>query len=148
MIRELQAEEVESITHMGQEFFTEAKLPGGFKKDVFCKTWSNLISLGMGIILAAYKGNNQTVGALGAVIVPDLNDGDLVAQEAFWFMSAESRGSFAGARLLRAFEEIAKERGAKRLIMVHLLSLNADKLGKFYERMGYRATEVNFVKVI
>ena len=148
MIRELKAEEVESITHMGESFFAEGKLPGSFKSDVFIKTWTNLITLRMGLILVACNGSNEPVGALGAIITPDVNDGEIVAQEAFWFMSPEARGSFAGARLLDAFEKIAQDKGAKRLIMVHLLSLNADKLGKFYERMGYRATEVNFVKIV
>lgn len=146
MIRELSVDEIDSITHMGKDFFAEAKLPGEFKADVFCKTWRALIEIGLGFILAAYKGNNQAVGALGAVMAPDLNDGQLVSQETFWFMSADSRGSLMSTRLLRAFEEKAREKGVKRISMVHLLSLNADKLGKFYERMGYRALEVHFMK--
>lgn len=148
MIREIKADEIETVAHLGTEFFAEAKLPGSFRPAVFCRTWKNLITLGMGFVLAAYKGNDRPVGILGAIVTQDINDGETVAQEAFWFMSAESRGSLESVRLFRMFEQTARERGAKRFIMVHLLALKADKLSKFYERMGYRAVEVNFVKEI
>ena len=145
MIREIKAFEVGLCLEAGQVFFDESKVPGGFDNATFCKNWGNLINSGTGTILVAFEGTTQ-IGALGAVLCPDMFNGDLVAVEAFWYMIKKYRGQ--GLRLLSAFEAWAKDRSAKRVAMIHLESLQPEVLRRVYERFGYKLIESHYVKTI
>lgn len=141
MIRELTAEELPLVAAMGVHFYQEANLPGTIKPEVFVRTWSTFLDLKIAILLGAFQ--DGLVGTLGAVMCPDPCDGDLVAQEMFWYVLPEHRGF--GMRLLKGYERMARERGAKRISMVHLHAIN-ENLGAIYERGGYRKLETQYMK--
>ncbi len=83
---------------------------------------------------------------LGYLVHPDLNDGNLVAMEAFWYVDPAARG--AGLRLMKEFERRASGRGARRLIMGRTARLSTEALDKIYQRFGYVETETLFVKTL
>lgn len=142
MIKELQIEELKRAAEIGKQFFIESNLPGAIKPDIFDKNWRFLIGNGMGKIFAMYEGE-ELVGALGAIIAPDINDGDLCATEAFWFVTEANRG--AGIKLLLYFVKYAKEIGCVRINMVHLFNEHANKLSKLYGKMGFKPIETHYV---
>ncbi len=147
-IRELRVEDLAPLSELGAAFFAEGNLPGEFKPAVFIATWTLMLELNRAILLGAIddEQNGRIVGALGAIISPDLNDGAAVATECFWFVEPEARG--CGLRLFTAYEQLAIERGAVRLTMTHLRGLQPDELARLYERRGYRAVEVQYHKEV
>lgn len=143
MIRELKSFELSLIAEGGEAFSNEAKNPGGFNIDAFSKFWSNLIDDRCGVIIGSFDGSVIT-GALGAVMCPDMFNGDLMAVEAFWYVLKKYRGH--GIRLLFAFEDWAKNNKAARVAMIHLEHLHPVELRKLYEKLGYRLIETHYVK--
>lgn len=144
MIRKLQSSEVGLCIEGGGMFSDEGKLPGGFIPEVFRDTWMNLIDRGIGVIFGSFGDDGVIHGALGAVKCPDPFNGDLICVENFWYVIPEYRGS--GIRLLKQFEAWAKEQGAKRVAMIHLLQLSPKELEHLYIRLGYQPIEVNYIK--
>lgn len=143
MIRQLNPAELPICADAGLQFFKEGKLPGEFVPACFIRNWSRLIGSGQGVIIADIVGK-ELRGGLGAILCPDLNNDELIACESFWYVLQNHRGQ--GARLLFAYERWARERGAKRIAMVHLELLQPGILGPLYERLGYRKIETNYLK--
>jgi GNAT superfamily N-acetyltransferase len=143
MVRALTVSDLPEAALLGPQFFAEGGLPGRFVPDVFSAKWGSLIEQGIGFILGLFR-DGRIAGAFGGVVVEDLNSGDLVASECFWFVTPESRGR--GFELLLAYEAEARKRGAVRCSMIHLLSLQPEKLGELYERRGYKAVETSYFK--
>lgn len=144
MIRIATNEELYGIAQLGPKFWSESNLPGDFKPDVFVENWKKIIARDQGCILFNQDDKGEINGAIGLLVYQDINDGELVMQEAFWFVSPESRGF--GIRLLKKAEEIAKMINVKRFVMTHLLNNYADQLSRLYPRMGFKALEINYIK--
>jgi GNAT superfamily N-acetyltransferase len=142
-IRPVELAELTQLAKLGEKFWAEGKLPGKFVPEVFVKTWDTFHQLGMGAIIGLFDGANP-VGAIGAIAYPDPNDGELVVTETFWFVDPAHRG--AGLKLLDAFEAWAMNRGAKRIVLVHLVQLAPEVLRRLYLRKGYQEIEVHFIK--
>lgn len=142
MIKEVTKEELPVAAEAGKRFFVESSIPGKLVSDVFVKNWSFFLDNGMGKIFGVYE-NEAMVGAIGGIIAPDLNDGEICATEAFWFVTPENRGS--GIKLLLHFIKYAEEIGCVRLNMVHLFNEHADKLSKLYKKKGFSPVEVHYV---
>jgi GNAT superfamily N-acetyltransferase len=144
MIRELDISEVPLCHEIGRLFFNEGKIPGEFVPEEFTKNWTRYMGAGMAGILGWWR-NGELAGVLGALLYPDLNNSDLVAAEAFWFVKPEHRGA-GGMKLLFAYLDWAKQKGAKRCTMVHLLDLTPDRLAEAYMKVGFRPMEVHYIK--
>lgn len=145
MIKEVKVDELRKVAEVGMEFFIESNLPGTLNPEVFITNWTHLIKGGVGKIFGLYD-EGVFIGALGAIIMPDLNDGELVANEAFWFISKSNRGS--GIKLLLFFLDHVKEIGCVRVNMVHLLNQHANQLSKLYEKLGFSPMEKHYSKIL
>lgn len=142
-VKKISPDTLPEAAELGDKFWAEGSLPGSLKKDLFVKNWTGLMDLGMGNVLGLYK-DDKLVGALGFISVNDINDGELVASETFWFVEPESRGQ--GVKLLIKFIDEAKQMGCKRMSMVHLMNSHADKLSDIYKRMGFTPLETHYIK--
>jgi GNAT superfamily N-acetyltransferase len=142
MIRELEISELRLAGEIGREFWEEGCLPGTIKPEVFEKNWTFFINNGMGKIFGLYE-NGELVGAIGGFVIPDLNDGEKTATEAFWFVRDAYRGG--GIKLLLYFLKYAKEIGCVRVNMVHLFNEHANKLSKLYVKLGFKPVEAHYV---
>lgn len=69
----------------------------------------------------------------------------LSGEELFWWVSDDA-SQMTGLRLLQALEAEAKARGAQSFQMKSIARLNGDRMGKLYERKGYRASEHSYIK--
>jgi GNAT superfamily N-acetyltransferase len=143
MVRLLTVNELPAAAAMGPEFFAEGRLPGAFVPDIFVTKWTSLIEQGIGFMLGLFR-DGVLMGAFGAVVAEDLNDGKPVANECFWFVKPEARGR--GLELLSSYEQEAINRGAVRCSMIHLLSLQPERLAYLYERRGYQPVETSYFK--
>src|SRR5687768_4632282 len=126
MIRRLQHNEVSRLNDLAFLFFKECSLPGNFNPATFNKALQTFIERGMGIFFVSEK-DGKIEGAIGGTISQDFLTGDLVASEIFWFVHPDCRGE--GLKLFLKFEEDAKNRGAKRILMLHL---NTKDLSSLY----------------
>lgn len=138
--------DLEDALALGPAFYAEAGLPGRFDQGTAVRTWSQLIKGGAGMVAMLIE-HGEVVGTIGGILHPDINDGALVASEAFWFVAPEARGR-GGLALLDEYERWAREVGASRVSMVHLFSLKPAPLARLYERRGYRPVEVHYIKEI
>lgn len=68
----------------------------------------------------------------------------LTASELAWWVNEDKRKSTIGTELLEAFEFWAQKVGAT---FVHMVSLD-DRVGKYYERKGYKLLERAYIKEI
>lgn len=132
---------------LGQHFYEEGNLPGKLIPAVFVASWTKLIQSGAGFGYAL-KEQGRFLGAIAGVVWPCPNDGELQANEMFWFVARSARGSLGSLRLLDSWERGARLLGARRLTMVHLEALSPAKLARHYERKGYSKLETNYMKEI
>lgn len=144
-IENMAEESDDSLEAVGGSFYREGKLPGGFDVRVFRATWEKLISAKLGALWKLVEGDT-VIGGLGGTMFPCPNDGALVAHEMFWYVAPEHRGGMGGARLLKEFEGWAEKAGAKRVQMAHLIGLAPERMKEFYEKRGYRAVEITYMK--
>lgn len=147
MIRELTLSELTLCLQIAPLFFMEGLLPGEFKNDVFIQTWEKLYSINIGKIHGAFNDNNLC-GAIGGIIFPDPNTGDLTATEMFWYVIPDFRKGTIGLKLLNYFENWAIKEGAKRIIMVHLNNLQPERLSILYRKKGYLPIEIHYMKEV
>jgi GNAT superfamily N-acetyltransferase len=73
-------------------------------------------------------------------------NGALTASVVFWYTIPGLRGD--GLRLFAAFEDWARQIGAKRLSVGHLARLLPEKFQRFYARRGYAFNELNYMKIL
>lgn len=88
-------------------------------------------------------------GMIGFMVYPLFMDSSVkVAQEAFWWVDEDSRGSGLGIRLMEAAESRAKELGAKSMMMLCLDELNGDGVESLYRKKGYKPRERTFMRYL
>jgi hypothetical protein len=131
--------------NLGASFFREKGLPGSFNRETFIKTWKRLLEANFGALWVVKEGD-KIVGAMGGTLYPDPNDGELVAQEMFWYIAEDHRNSIDAIRLFMHFEAWAKAMEAKRILMVALLN-SPLKIDSFYKARGYTPVETHYVKI-
>jgi len=138
MIREATLEDIPWLADIGRKFFAANEWPVkmNFSDEFLEKTLTHLINDEAGYIL------RNDHGCIGCLFYPHYFTGELTAQELFWWADKD------GLKLLKAFENLAKEKGAKSIAMITLHGLNPERVGGLYERMGYFPLEHTYIKVI
>jgi GNAT superfamily N-acetyltransferase len=81
-------------------------------------------------------------GILGATVFVHPMDGTLTAAEMCWWVDPEMRGH--GLKLLRAFETWARDRGARKTVVV----APTPDVERLYERMHYAKVETSYERLI
>ena len=90
--------------------------------------------------------DGAVVGLIAGMQVNNLTNGEIGLQEVIWYVDKPFRSK--GLVLLRYFEEAAKNMGAAHIVMALMCNSKADKLGRLYEREGYKPFEVQYMKEI
>ena len=145
MIFHLKSIDIDSVLHLARSFSQDTKFGKGFNEDIFRKNWINLIDTGIGTIIVS-ENEGQINGMLGVIKFNDPNNGDLLAQELFWYVDKKYRGTHIGVSLLRECEAWSKLNGCKRLIMAYLSDSMPESVKEFYEMQDYTIMEVNYYK--
>ena len=92
------------------------------------------------------SGEHKVVGLIAGMAVNNLTNNKAALQEVIWYVDKEYRKN--GRILLQYFEEAAKAIGCSQIVMALMCNSGADKLGRFYERNGYKPFEVQYMKEI
>jgi GNAT superfamily N-acetyltransferase len=140
VIRQARVEDLPLIEPGAREFYQKSEFLRNLDMEHFKRNWTVLLTSGTGVIFLFDEGQ----GFIGGVRFPDMNNGELVATECFWFVREDARGH--GWRLYRAFERWARESGCKQIQMVHLADSMPERLAKFYENIGFKRAEVRYCK--
>ena len=142
-IEECDRSEFVELAGLASKFYSSSSALKKFDINVFCSTWNNLYSIGAGVIFLL-KRELDIIGVIGGIKYPDVNSGELIATEMFWFVDQEKRGN--GIKLFKRFESWARDNKCKSIIMVHLIDSMPDKLKKLYTRYGYKPIEISYKK--
>jgi GNAT superfamily N-acetyltransferase len=137
-----------ALLQMGRAFFDESGFGAETSLDAESleKTLRYLIESGEGAVFVAER-TGAIVGCAGALRFPYyFNLACSAAQELFWWIAPEHRGSILGVRLLQALERWARDSGCATLTMISLPALEDSPAAALYRRMGYRPSEHNFIK--
>jgi len=70
----------------------------------------------------------------------------IAAQELFWWVDEEKRGSILGIKLLKIAENKAKSLGANVFLMLSIDSLNGEEINNIYKKMGYKKQENTYIR--
>jgi GNAT superfamily N-acetyltransferase len=112
------------------------------------QAFSDLITQGQGkyAFLVAARTDHRVVGALIGVMEQQIFSDVYSASVMHFDVLPEARMGGHGVRLLKAFEQWAMNRNAVEICLGVNSGTETDRLGRFIERMGYRAVGMNFVK--
>lgn len=146
MFVHVQPHEMFSLTREPAEaFFAESRIGGTLDFDHYCASWGKLIELDLAKIIVYLDDQDRTLGIIGGTCTQCLMTGDMIAQEAFWWVHPSKRSSPLGIRLLRMWEDWAKSLRAKRIYVGNLEAVNPVMMDNIYTRLGYRKLETHYV---
>lgn len=140
-IRRLGSWEEEDILPIAEQFHAEAQIGATFHREACLANWR---SLGTRVAFGLFKGDDL-VGVLAGFIAPQFMTGVMLAQEMFWYVKPEHRGSLSGVRLFQEFEKWATEKQAYGIVMASLA--DNPPVAELYKKRGYRHIESHYLKI-
>jgi GNAT superfamily N-acetyltransferase len=114
------------------------------------KAFNDLIERGEGkyVFFVAENGDKQIVGALIGVLEQQIFSDLLTASVMHFDVLPEARMGGWGVRLLKAFEQWAKNRSVFEISLGVNSGVQAKNVGEFVMRMGYVSVGENFVRAV
>lgn len=138
MIREAGAEDIPRLLAMGERFAGKARLVESVGYDP-ASMEQTLAAMIAGEHYCVFIGQ---AGAIGGMKAPHpFNYAHWIAQELFWWSEGRE-----GLPLLTAFELWASQT-CQSIRMITLEAVEPERMGRLYERRGYRSLEHGYVKV-
>lgn len=144
MIRQATFKDVEDIYLLIKEFQTESlnEYMMSFRFATLYHTIMKHISIGIVLVLD----KEGIKGVIGGMLMPSMFDSnELISQETMWYVTKSERGR-EGLKLLNAFEDESRKRGAKFIIMVGMGNLNNGELTRLYSKRKYQLLERQYIK--
>lgn len=107
--------------------------------------WKNMMPSGIG---AAYgvTVNDFPAGFLLGLFITDLITGLPQAVEYLWMVSPKHRNGGTALRLLKTFENDAREKGCRNIVCGCNQVFEPDKMRRFYGHIGYKPFSQAFIK--
>lgn len=132
------------IAELGRHFYALTGLSGSFKQDTFTDFWNGFLGTGHAAQWV-YRESGRILGTIGMCLTMSFMDGKIIADEQFWFVHPQHRGT-AGVRLFVEMRAWAEKSGAGRILMGKMLKIDPenDKIGKFYERQGLKPLQTQY----
>lgn len=139
-------EDIPLILDMGEAMVAESRFqPYGLNRE---KTASVLVSMigqpKHSTILLAERGDGETVGMLAGYVVDFFFCDALIAQDRFFFVKPEARGSSAAVKLLLAFRRWAEARKVRELNLNMSVAVEMRRFNKMMTKLGFRCSGSNF----
>lgn len=142
-IRNMNEDDILDVMLLAREFSKEAPASHKWDKNKTLSFLQSTINLPNIEVFVCEK-DNEIVGGLVGVISEMYMSYTKQATELAWFVSKEARGSSVAIRLVKHFEEWAKENGADYVTMSDITGINT--LSEMYTRMGYTVSETAYMK--
>lgn len=142
-------DDVERLVTMGWKFHQESRHPTPYDVKTAAETLTKLIESDSGCLLVCAAGPGQVIGAVGGLAFPMFfNAEELTAQELFWWVMPGKRGVGIGKALLHAFQDWAREVGARTCTMVAYETTTIDPIVAMYREHGYHPLERHFLRTL
>jgi GNAT superfamily N-acetyltransferase len=143
VIREATLADVPRLVDLGIRWIGEGPYAAHItpSAEAMAKLAAGLIEADHGLILV-YERAGRILGMIGVIATFHPYSGSPVMSEMFWYVEPESRG--VGVRLLRAAEEWGRSHSIVDSIMIS----PSPKVSAFYERLGYKPLETQFIKAL
>lgn len=122
---------------------------GGFDQDSFIKTLIGVVNGLHGHPGAVFvmEATGKVVGAVGMVSAPKwFNHSILQAQEMFWWVDEDHRGSRDSFRLFKRVEQWADEIGAQEIVVASTAKIEPERFERFYRKLGYERRDIYYLK--
>lgn len=141
MIRPATRADIPDIIDLGERHWRESRYGRWMEPNraVMAELARALVATPDGLVLVDER-EGAIVGMIGVAVTAHIYSGEPVMSELFWYAPPERRGS--GVRLLKRAEAWAKAKGVKHSAMI----APDERVAAFYERMGYAALEINYIK--
>lgn len=147
VIRKANVEDINRLVDYAKIFWDQTEYVSAVEYDVETMVDTTLGMIENDIVLYAENLEGQVVGLLCVMITPFLmNRNYLSACEWGFYVDEEYRCTGLGIRLIQIAEELLVERKVKFFTMVSLTNLRPKAVGRFYERLGFKHVESDYVK--
>jgi hypothetical protein len=144
-IRKANKEDLLGILVLAKEFSREAPKTHKWNID---KTTNFLLSAientNMEIFIS--EKDDEVTGAIVCMVTEMYMSNTVIASEIAWFVSKDLRGSRSSIKLLKAFEDWGRSKGADYLGMADIEDIS--NLRKLYNRLGYSVSETTYLKEV
>ena len=141
IVRQATIKDLPGILELLREFHKESLDAFGFSVDEAVTT---ILINKFYITSFVLETEGKIVGVLGGQVVTYPLNNELLYQEMVWFVNKKYR--MHGIRLFKKLEEYCHANGIKKIGIALMVNSKADKLEKFYERMGFEYLEKHFIK--
>jgi len=145
VIRTATEEDLFDLTILCREFIKEVGPPLKFDKGKIETFLTNAILSDVWIVLVM-ESEGEVTGLLVGVVSEHPFLPMVMASELGWFVSREKRGSIEAIKLIKHFEQWAKNIGANLISLTDEAKLN--DISKIYQRLGYNLMERTYTKDI
>ncbi len=135
MIREAVESDIPAIMELGRRFADDAGVTDAVGWD------DASVEAMLGTMIADHILLVGDRGMIGGLVFGHPFSGKKVFQELFWRNEGPAR---QGIRLLEMAEDMARERGCERAMMIEIDTFPG--AARIYERRGYKPAERNFIK--
>jgi len=142
IIREAEERDVLDCLILIKNFAKESKQPFKFDTRKTLETINNSVNNISPVKFFVAELNSEVVGFISAIVYEQLFSRDKTADELAWYVDKSHRGGTAAIRLLKAYEDWAKNNGVICINLSHIEDLT--DLTKLYNRLGYRKIEATF----
>lgn len=88
------------------------------------------------------------VGMLAVVVMPHPWTLSVIVMEQLWFVTKEYRNTPIGFALVSHLDDVAKDIGAKQILITHLYNEVGERLRRILPRYGYKPLEINYTKEV
>lgn len=148
IVREATKKDVQAIAKMAEPFIGYSDYSEFVKPSLEEVRESIESMIDVGKVFVAVE-EEQIVGVMvGMLTHPWLSPSTIVATEMAWWVNENHRGGRTAFRLLKAFEDWAKENRAAVVAMSDLVIKGEAPLGTMLQRLGYTTVERSHVKRI
>lgn len=150
IVRDATIDDLPEYLMLAQAFHAASPMNGvvAFDTDGYSQFYlSAIVNPSMGIWITEI--DKRPVGIAGALLYPlYFNPSTLVAQELWWWLTLEARGTGAGSKMFSHIEKWSIENKANAIFMIALEDAKVEKMAKLYKRSGYIPMERTFMKEV
>lgn len=145
-IRFATLEDIPTILDLGEIMVAESRFQiYGFNRAKTAKTLASMISQpAHSVIGLAERTPGDCVGMLGGYVVDFFFCDAFVAQDRFFFVRPEARGTSAALKLLLAFRRWAEQRNVRELNINMSVAVDMQRFNKMMTKLGFRCCGSNF----
>ena len=148
-VRRANHEDKKALVKQAEAFFAASPMSerAAFDETGFAKFYDQALESDTFAFWVVDRGG-EIVGISGAMTFPFYFAQTHAAQELFWWIEPEARGTSAGKQMMFEIESWAEQVGASHLFMIALENDRSKTMERVYGRNGFAPIERIFIKEI